>query len=122
MKVSYDVELKDPVTQKTIRTEAPHFMRGGICAVGGTTEMWLNITWNYGTIYRRADVFGKEGIRTIYGRTGAESIPMLKKAIAALGDDVSSDYWEATEGNAKRPLLQLLAFAQMRPDGIWKGD
>ena len=54
--------------------------------------------------------------------TGAESIPVLKSAIDALGDDVSTDYWEATEGNAKRALCQLLAFAQMRPDGVWDGD
>lgn len=46
-----------------------------------------------------------------------------KKAIAALGDDVDdSDYWHATEGNAKRALYGLLAFAKMRPDGVWDGD
>ena len=47
----------------------------------------------------------------------------LEKAIAALGDDVDdSDYWNATEGNAKRALYGLLAFAKMRPDGVWDGD
>jgi hypothetical protein len=25
-------------------------------------------------------------------------------------------------GGAKRPLCQLLAMAQMRPDGVWGGD
>lgn len=55
--------------------------------------------------------------------TGAESIPMLEKAISALGDDVDdSDYWHATEGNAKRALYGLLAFAKMRSDGVWDGD
>jgi hypothetical protein len=54
--------------------------------------------------------------------TGAESIPILEKAAAALGDDAVPDYWKATEGNAKRPLLQMAAMAKMRPDGIWKGD
>lgn len=29
---------------------------------------------------------------------------------------------EATEGNAKRPLLQLAAMARIRPDGVWDGD
>ena len=48
---------------------------------------------------------------------------MLKKAISALDDDVDdSDYWHATEGNAKRALYGLLAFAKMRPDGVWDGD
>jgi hypothetical protein len=54
--------------------------------------------------------------------TGADSIPILEKAIAQLGDDVDEDYWEPTEGNAKRALSQLLALAKMRPDGVWTGD
>lgn len=49
-----------------------------------------------------------------------ESIAVLDKMIAVLGDDVDDDYWKPTEGNAKRALLQLKAMAQMRPDGEWK--
>ena len=63
-----------------------------------------------------------KGIRTIYGLTGAESLPVLDAAIAQLGDDVDADYWAPTEGNAKRALLKLRALATMRPDGIWSGD
>ena len=85
-----------------------------------TTEAWLNITWHYAPFYY--NIFGEKGIRTIYGMTGAESIPVLKEAIAKLGDDVVADYWEPTEGNAKRALHNLLALAQMRPDGVWEGD
>lgn len=120
--MSYDIELKHPVTHETLVCEVAHHITGGTYAVGGTQEMWLNITYNYGRFYRRDDVFGEKGIRTIYGMTGAESIPVLKKAMAALKDDVSNDYWEATEGNAKAALAGLLAFAQMRPDGVWDGD
>ena len=120
--MSYDITLNDLVTHKVIELSEPHFMRGGNYAVGGTTEMWLNATYNYGKFYHRDDVLGENGIRTIYGMTGAESIPVLEKAIAALGDETSDNYWDATEGNAKRPLMQLLAFARMRPDGVWDGD
>lgn len=120
--MSYDISLRDPVTKETIEVENAHFMHGGTYALGGTKELWLNVTYNYGSIFRRPEVLGEEGIRTIYGMTGAESVPVLQKAIANLGDDVSQDYWEATDGNAKRPLCQLLAMAQMRPDGIWDGD
>ena len=91
-------------------------------AMAGTTELWLNVTYNYSKHYYRSDVFGEKGIRSIYGLTGAESIPVLERAISALGDDVASDYWLPTEGNAKRPLTQLLAMAQLRLDGVWKGD
>lgn len=120
--MSYDISLKDPVTQETIELSNPHLMCGGTYVLGGTTELWLNVTYNYGRIFRRPEVLGEEGIRTIYGMTGAESIPVLQKAIANLGDDTDPDYWKPTDGNAKRPLCQLLAMAQMRPDGIWDGD
>ncbi|WP_322152952.1 hypothetical protein [Paratractidigestivibacter sp.] len=118
--MGYDIRLCDPVTRETLQTDAPHDMRGGTYALGGTTELWLNVTYNYGKHYYR--VFGDEGIRTICGMTGAESIPVLEAAAAKLSDEVSDDYWEPTEGNAKRPLLQLAAMARIRPDGVWDGD
>lgn len=120
--MSYDIDLRDPVSGEVLEAEQIHQIKGGTYAVYGTREMHLNITYNYAEFYYRDDVFGENGIRTIYGMTGAESIPVLKKAIAALADNVSPDYWEPTEGNAKRALTGLLAFAQMRPDGVWDGD
>lgn len=121
--MSYDISLCDPVTHETLEVDDTHFVAGGTRTIGGTKELWLNITYNYGNQFRRDDVLGRKGIRSIYGKTGAESIPILEKAISALGDDVdNSDYWNATEGNAKRALYGLLAFAKMRPDGVWEGD
>ena len=141
--MSYDLYLVDPVTRKTLELDAPHQMRGGTYAMGGTTEAHLNVTYNYGRHFwrvfeelpaprplapeqmrRHYALTGETvtGIRTLYGLTGAESIPVLNRAIALLKDDVSDDYWEATEGNAKRALIQLRALATLRPDGIWDGD
>lgn len=116
----YDIRLTEPVGRNTIELDGAHQIGGGTYVVGGTTEAWLNITYNYGKHYYR--VFGSKGIRTIYGMTGAESIPLLKEAMSKLADDVSVDYWDDTEGNAKKALAGLLAFAQLRPDGIWEGD
>lgn len=110
--MNYDISLCDPVTHETLEADSAHFIAGGTRAIGGTTELWLNITGNYGKFYRRDDVLGSKGIRSIYGKTGAESIPMLEKAISALGDDVDdSDYWNATEGNVLHQLniLQMLS-------------
>jgi hypothetical protein len=122
-KMSYDISLCDPVTHETLEVDDMHFVAGGTRSIGGTKELWLNITYNYGNYFRRDNVLGRKGIRSIYGKTGAESIPMLEKAIAALGDDVDdSDYRNATEGNAKRVLYGLLAFARMRSDGVWDGN
>lgn len=118
--MSYDISLVDAVTGETLTTNSAHEIRGGTYAVGGTRELWLNITWNYGHHFRR--VMGEGGIRTIYGLSGAASISVLQKAIDGLGDDVDENYWTDTEGNAKRALLSLRAFAELRPDGIWRGD
>ena len=52
----------------------------------------------------------------------AESIPIIQKVIDSLSNETNSDYWTATEGNAKRALYGLLSFAKMRPDGVWDGD
>ena len=120
--MSYDIRLKDQVSGETLHADSPHFIRGGTYAVGGTTELWLNVTYNYTAIFARDNVLGTEGIRSIYGKTGLESIPMLERAICNLNNDVSNNYWDATEGNAKRALISLLTMAKMRPDGIWDGD
>lgn len=144
--MGYDIRLCDPVTGETLHTEVPHQMRGGTYAIGGTTEMWLNITYNYASWYYRPGVFpsspdddfteARGGIRSIYRKTGAESITVLKRAIDTLlscEEDISPEeraqceqdgitgYWMPTRGNAIKPLYQLLAMAQMRPDGIWNG-
>lgn len=135
--MSYDIYLTDPVTKETLHTDTPHQIRGGTYAMSGTTEMWLNITYNYADWYYMPEVFGENGIRTIYGMSGAESIRIIDKAISALESmdkDLSVEeiadyeahkvtgYWIPTRANALRPLYQLKAMAQMRPDGIWDGD
>lgn len=203
--MSYDIELKDPVTKEVIELPIKHLMTGGTFAADydektgrftpkPVSEAHLNITYNYADYYydavegdnrffgKRPDDYEDEeprelGIRGIYGKTGAESIPMLKDLIQrieskykkngewitttrevvkyfdSLGnelDDVellsnsyldkgngkyhkkectkevseapNRDYWEATAGNAIRPLYQLIAMAELRPDGVWDGD
>ncbi len=118
--MSYDIDLTDPITGQVLELDEPHQMRGGTYAIGGTTEMSLNVTYNYAPHYYRH--LGEKGIREIYGKTGADAIPILQKGIDALGDEVDYDYWKPTDGNAKAALLQLLALAKMRPDGVFQGD
>ena len=147
--MSYDIYLRDRVTKETVHFDTPHQMAGGTYAVGGTNEAWLNITYNYAQWYYKDGVFpdrgeaGKDfyyrltGIRSIYGLSGAESIPILEHAIKTLEsmtEDLSEEeiqeykdrgaggYWTPTRANAVRPLYQLLAMAKMRPDAVWDGD
>lgn len=117
--MSYDIELVHPITGDILHLDEPHQLKGGTYAVGGTTEASLNVTYNYSQhFYAVLD----DGIRSIYGMTGADSIPVLQAAADQLADNVHPNYWEATEGNAKAALLQLIALAKMRPDGVWQGD
>lgn len=117
--MSYDICLKD-ANGKTIQLEQPHQLRGGTYALSGTREAWLNVTYNYAPHFYRT--LGAGGIRSLYGKTGAESIPVLESAISQLGDDVSDNYWHATEGNAKNALKDLLTLAKAAPHGVWNGD
>ena len=42
--------------------------------------------------------------------------------VEEISEGPNSDYWEATAANAIMPLYQLMAMAQLRPDGVWDGD
>ena len=52
--MSYDISLVDPVTKEQLHSDVAHDMRGGTYALGSTTELWLNITWNYAHYYYEA--------------------------------------------------------------------
>ena len=115
--MSYDCRLVDPVSKEPLETASKHEITGGTYCIGGTTELWLNVTYNYGGHFRRVM---PNGIRGLDGMMAVDSIPILERAIAQLGDEVDDDYWEPTEGNAKKALYGLLALAKMRPDGVWE--
>ena len=117
--MGWDCRLADPVTRETLETDKIHDIAGGTYCLGGTREMWLNVTYNYSRIFRKV-LFPPEGLNKLDGASGADSIPILEAAISKLGNDVDKNYWEATEGNAKKALYGLLALARLRPDGIWE--
>lgn len=103
-----------------VELDKKHHKVGGSHASGSTKKAWLNVTYNYAGHFKR--VLGEDGIRVIYGLTGEESIPILKEAIGKLGSDVHVNYWEPTEGNAKKALENLLYFAERLRDRVWDGD
>ena len=116
--MSYSISLVHPYTHEVLEAQEKHFMQGGTYVVGGTKQLWLDVTYNYSEIFCR--MFGHHGIHVLDDLTGGESIPILTKAIGLLKDDVSDDYWKPTEGNARAALIDLLTMAQMRPDGVWE--
>ena len=116
--MSYNCRLVDPVTKEPLCTSSNHEIAGGNYCIGGTDEMWLNVTYNYCGHFRK--VMPPKGLRGLDGMMAADSIPVLEKGIAQLGNDVDDNYWEPTEGNAKKALYGLLALAKLRPDGVWE--
>lgn len=94
--MSYDIELQDPVTKATLQLQAPHHMRGGTYAIGGTADASLNVTYNYATHFRR---LGERGIRTLYGMSGADSAALLEKPSASLATT-----WAPTTGSQPKGM------------------
>ena len=119
--MSYDLRLVDPVTGDCLELTEPHFMQGGTWEPNGTKRATLNITSKHIANMRRV-IDPEAGIRALYGQTGAESLPLLEKAISLLGTDVDKDLWKPTEGNLRLALTQLAALATLLPKGVWKGD
>ena len=115
--MSYDIYIEGG----ELNGDAPQ-VRGGTYALGGHNDgRWLNVTYNYAPHFY-AHVCKRQGIRWLYGKRGEETVDRLTKAIDALGEDVSDDYWEATEGNARAALIALRDMAQAYPEGVWEGD
>lgn len=121
--MSYDVyvinENGDP-----LYSETPIEAIGGTYALGGTDELWLNITYNYSKILH--EVFEivtglRAGLDVLERMNVKQSIPILQECIALLRTDVDdADYWKATEGNVRKALEGLLELVTKSPEhGIW---
>lgn len=121
--MSYDIRLKDKNTDETMCADFVP-ARGGTYAIGysNARPCTLNVTYNYRPHFVKA--FGsEEGVRSIYGMSAKESIPVFESAMGKLGNDVDDDYWKPTEGNARQAIAGLLAIARASdPDGVWGGD
>jgi hypothetical protein len=122
--MSYDISLVKRGTNEPVHFTSRHQITGGTYAVGGTTEAWLNVTYNYAPFFYKH--LGENGIRSIYGKTPAESVRMLNAAIQRMQGEPSADYWAATEGNARAALVNLLVIASKAVaeniDCEWSGD
>ena len=116
--MSYDIDLKD---EKGAVVQVGLHEEGGTYVLGGRSEASLNITYNYADFfYTQLDT--ERGIRWLYGKTGAECIPRMEKAVAALGTVRDADYWKPTPGNAGYALSILLGWARLHPTAKFDGD
>ena len=125
-KMGYSIRIKRADGGDAVLPEK-HDIAGGTYAVGGTRDAWLYVTYNYAGIFAR--VMGEGGVNQLDGGCVRDSLPLLAKAISALGDArPDDDYWKATDGNAKEALVKLNALAGLAlrafPDErlTWKVD
>jgi len=110
--MSYDVSLvgAGPVER---------FMKGGTYALGGSTDAYLNITYNYSECYSLCGF----SLRDLHGKKAIDTIEDLENAVEFLGTKkYAIDYWAPTPGNAGHALSVLLKWARQYPDGIWQVD
>ena len=124
--MSYDISLTERATGETILLPIKHMMIGGTYQAdydektktfrpAAIRDASLNITYNYGRYYYEAaegddrfyDVedwndegYHNCGIRGIYGKTGLESIPMLKDLASRIESKYKKDgEWITTKRN-----------------------
>lgn len=118
--MSYDVAFRQQ--GRVVRLDRPHTIKGGTYALGGTPLAEFNITWNYHKHFRV--VLGGEGLRSLYGRTAGDLLPVLAQAVKDLGGAEPDDnYWAPTQGNAAAALADLAALAALCPaDAVLTGD
>ena len=87
------------------------FEEGGTHVLGGSEEAELNVTYNYGGLFRAA--FDGMGLKeALDGKQAFPMIALLVRGIEQLGDAPDGDYWAATPGNAGHALAILLRWAQ----------
>lgn len=112
--MSYDIYFRDAVSQEIITLPYKHQLNGATYCLGGTDELSFNITFNYGGIYNQYGFY----VPQLSGLTAVAAMPILEGVISRLDDDVTDNYWEATEGNAKKALVSLLTMCQLKPDAV----
>lgn len=115
--MSYDIDIIDPITYEVLETDSPHFIRGGTYCVDGSCKLSLNITYNYAPFFQQA-FNDSNGLKILHNKLAYDAIPLIQNALLLLKDDATNNYWDATEGNAKKALYSLLALCKMRPDGV----
>ncbi len=120
--MSYDIVAVDK-QGNGISLKEKHDITGGTYAIGGTNRAHLNITYNYGKLFKQY-FLGDDGIKSINGMKVSLSIPVLLEVIGFMRGAPSKDYWEATRGNATDALIELLRLALLveeeHPEAVWK--
>ena len=117
--MSYDITFYKGEEACTLPFPPPH--GGTYCLNNDFRKAWLNITYNYATIFAKygLSIYRQKkparGTRALEGKTAAACVRILISVIPKMGNETDPDYWKATEGNAKQALVHLLMIAVAVP-------
>lgn len=118
--MSYDIMITDKYG-KTRELEKAHQIKGMTAMKGDNFLLEYNTTYNFAPIFQR--LFGPDGIRFLYNKSMAETIPLLDTAIEKLGNARGDGPYECAEGNVKKALMDLRALAGLADaEAMWDGD
>lgn len=81
---------------------------GGTYQVGGNSMSELNVTYNYSKHF---------DFKILHNLTAELAMPILSEKLSELRDNVVKNYWSPTEGNVRKAISTLLAFAEY---AVWK--
>ena len=122
--MSYDITIMS-ATGEPVTLAEKHQLRGGTFALGGTDVAELNVTYNYAPMFREA-FKDPDGIKTIALRDLKTGLALIQNAILNLKGKPSDNYWNATEGNARKALCDLAILGNLvlstgdHDDAIWE--
>ena len=117
--MSYDIKFCKGEEVCILPFPPPH--GGTYCVNENYRKAWLNITYNYAEIYYKHGLSitklekPERGIRVLEGKAASGCVRILTSVIPKMGNETDSDYWKATEGNAKKALVNLLSIAVVMP-------
>jgi len=117
--MSWDCTLEHQTGDTAVLPDGMRAPNGGTYVAGGTSEAWLNITYNY-TVHFHRVLDTEKGLAWLNGRKANDTIARLETAVSSLTGERDRDYWAGTEGNAKVALQGLLDMAKALPDCKWK--
>lgn len=116
--MSWTVYLNDD-DGDTIVFDKPVHQAGGTIQLGECYSAEMHsVTYNYSDHYYK--LYPDEGFRTFNGMLAQTSIPLLEYGLKLLDPKTETlDYWAPTEGNARKVLETMLAWAKEAPNAIW---
>lgn len=107
------------VDEKGNSVSVERHTEGGTYPMGGAVGATLNVTYNYGADFREVGIdLHPDG--NVNGRQAKDTVRFLEPAVIRLGTKRTSDYWEATPGNAGYALSILLKWAKQHPEARWR--